>query len=139
MTERCAVRIRRNWETGKLYVTPMGFDVSSGSKRMLDSAIQWDGKGLAFIGREVMDFRLYERSPEPCDVIELDGEPYVVIARMLWLNGYCLMRESRAAHLLAMFLLTYWSDLIARQWMANALRRLHPHHFLDMQAVLDEC
>lgn len=127
------VQIWRDWETGRIFYTPFEFTSPFSSGRgLLASALEWDGRGMAFIGGEVMQDRLIQRRPDPCDTIEIDGQNYVVIERDIAMQGYRVMRESRAAHQLAIFHLTYWSDLAAQFWPIRAFERLNRDYLQDI-------
>lgn len=104
------VHIRRDWRTGKIYYTPMGIDYWGNSDLVLASAIQWDGKGFAFLPQYVIEDYLFDRRPDICDVIEVDGNNYVVLERDYMMRGYRVMRETPEAHRLAMWYLTYMTN-----------------------------
>lgn len=127
------VRICRDYATGRFYYVPAGGSIYS--INWLEQAVQWDGKGIAVVGDNVMEDCLIQSRPETCDVIEIGGFDYVILGRNPMFRWYRVMRESPEAHRLAMFHLTYWSDLMASFWQIRAFQKLNERYLQDIDWV----
>lgn len=102
----------------------------------LNETVEWDGRGFATIHHSVMADRLIERAPEVGDVIEIDGRSLVIIERDPMTRSYRALTESLEAHQLALWYITYWSDLDAQLWPIRAYERINEHFISDVQERL---
>lgn len=134
MTDEVII-IARDWRTGRIVYckpTPLGWFQFPD----LNTATDWDGHGFATIHHSVMADRLIEQYPSVGDVIEVDGRSLVIIDRDPMTRSYRALTESPEAHQLALWRITYWSDLDARLWPIRAYERINERFISDVQERL---
>lgn len=133
-----SIIIVRDWRTGRIvYCKPDPFR-NWFHLPNLNEAIEWDGRGFAVIHHSVMADRLVQQHPSVGDVIEIDGRSLVIIDRAPMTQSYRALTESLEAHQLALWYITYWSDLDARLWPIRAYERINEHFIYDVQERLME-